>query len=594
MSKKHFFKTLLLVSLASIVILTTALFCFAIFYGPIKGEAYIGSFQTEDINENWILKDDNDSSVQTVTLPYLITEQQGNKAVLSQQLPNNIQDGMNLCVRASMQDIIVRIEGIERGSYTAAGFKHMSEKLPSAYLIVDINSDDAGKAIELDITSKRSGAGVYNSVSYGNGNNIWFPIIKQNILLVIISVFVILIGCGAMFVHILMRRKVSSSKALVYLSGMMIVDGMWILSESKIRQLIFKSPSYSSIFAYILVSIIAALTLLYLNEVQGGRYRKVFLILSGVIVGQVIINTVLSFTGIAEYYDTLVISHLWSAIAIVVTASTIVIDIRKKWIHRYSTIATGIIGFLVCAVVELLSFYFANTYQIGGYLGIGLIIMLISTLSQIFLDTISQQEKRRIEAEKQNEMTIRTITKAIDAKDEYTGGHSERVGEYARILCETVASKYGFGNDDFERIQYIGNLHDIGKIGVPDSILNKNGKLDTDEFELMKAHTVMGYNILENVDTVEGLKEGVRYHHERYDGKGYPDGLKGEDIPVVARILCIADSYDAMTSDRVYRKRLPFEKIREEFIRCTGAQFDPYLAEVFLKLIDDGTVPYNK
>ena len=133
-------------------------------------------------------------------------------------------------------------------------------------------------------------------------------------------------------------------------------------------------------------------------------------------------------------------------------------------------------------------------------------------------------------------------------------------------------------------------MHDIGKIGVPDSVLNKNGRLTDEEFELMKKHTIIGYDILKNIDYIPNLREGVRSHHERWDGRGYPDGLKGEQIPLFARILCIADSYDAMTTDRVYRKKLDKATVLSELEKNSGKQFDPDLSKIFIGMINSGVV----
>ena len=133
-------------------------------------------------------------------------------------------------------------------------------------------------------------------------------------------------------------------------------------------------------------------------------------------------------------------------------------------------------------------------------------------------------------------------------------------------------------------------MHDIGKIGVPDSVLNKNGRLTNEEFELMKKHTIIGYDILKNIDYIPNLREGVRSHHERWDGRGYPDGLKGEQIPLFARILCIADSYDAMTTDRVYRKKLDKATVLDELEKNSGKQFDPDLSKIFIGMINSGVV----
>ena len=174
--------------------------------------------------------------------------------------------------------------------------------------------------------------------------------------------------------------------------------------------------------------------------------------------------------------------------------------------------------------------------------------------------------------------TIEAISSTIDAKDEYTKGHSNRVAEYSVI----IARELGVEDEKLSDIRYIALLHDIGKIGVPDAILKKKGRLDDQEYEEMKRHTVAGENILSGVGTIPDLMIGAKYHHERYDGKGYPSGLKGEEIPFIARIIAVADAFDAMTTDRVYRKRLPPDVVMSELQRGKGAQFDPHVVQVFI------------
>jgi diguanylate cyclase (GGDEF)-like protein len=199
------------------------------------------------------------------------------------------------------------------------------------------------------------------------------------------------------------------------------------------------------------------------------------------------------------------------------------------------------------------------------------------------IEFMAQLEKSDAQSRLMTLQTIRTIVNTIDAKDEYTKGHSQRVSDYS----VAIATELGMDKQDIEGIRYIALLHDIGKIGVPDNILNKAGRLTNEEFSIMKMHTVAGGEILKDIDAIKDLAVGAKYHHERYDGKGYPEGLKGEEIPYVARIICVADAYDAMTSNRVYRKRLSAEDVAKEIEKCSGSQFDPVIAETFLKLIHE-------
>lgn len=179
---------------------------------------------------------------------------------------------------------------------------------------------------------------------------------------------------------------------------------------------------------------------------------------------------------------------------------------------------------------------------------------------------------------------ISTIASMIEAKDCYTKGHSVRVAEYSAMTARAL----GWDEKQVQNLKYIALLHDIGKVGIPDEVLNKPGKLTPAEFNIIKSHTMLGGDILKDIETIDDVASGAKYHHERYDGQGYPCGLVGIHIPEVARIICIADAYDAMGSKRVYRDALSPERIREELIKGRGTQFDPVYTDTFLHLLDEG------
>lgn len=207
-------------------------------------------------------------------------------------------------------------------------------------------------------------------------------------------------------------------------------------------------------------------------------------------------------------------------------------------------------------------------------------------------DLESEVKKKTQEVVQQNEklekilrQIVMALTGAIDAKDTYTNGHSVRVAEYAA----EIARRAGFSTEIQNNIYVMGLLHDVGKIGVPDAIINKPANLTDYEYEQIKNHPVMGARILKNITEFPKLITGARWHHERYDGNGYPDGISGEDIPMEARIIAIADAYDAMSSRRSYRDVLPQEKVRFEMERGKGTQFDPVFADIMLGMIAEDT-----
>ena len=177
---------------------------------------------------------------------------------------------------------------------------------------------------------------------------------------------------------------------------------------------------------------------------------------------------------------------------------------------------------------------------------------------------------------------VQSLAQAIDAKDAYTNGHSSRVAEYAR----KIAGRYGYSLRRQNEIYITGLLHDVGKIGVPDKIINKPGRLTPEEYEIIKTHPVIGEKILQSIRERPELAIGARWHHERYDGTGYPDGLAGDAIPEIARIIAVADAYDAMTSRRSYRDILPDEQVRSELEKGKGTQFDPVFADIMLSIMD--------
>ena len=180
--------------------------------------------------------------------------------------------------------------------------------------------------------------------------------------------------------------------------------------------------------------------------------------------------------------------------------------------------------------------------------------------------------------------TVRALVAAVDAKDSYTRGHSERVGVYS----SRIARELGCKNEFIERIYLAGLLHDIGKIGIPDAIITKPTKLEPEEYELMKRHPEIGAGILESVSFLADIVPCVRHHHEWYDGsdRGYPDRLSGETIPFPSRIILVADTVEAMSSDRPYRKGMPLERVIEEIHKFSGTQFDPVAADAFLAIIE--------
>ncbi len=216
-----------------------------------------------------------------------------------------------------------------------------------------------------------------------------------------------------------------------------------------------------------------------------------------------------------------------------------------------------------------------------------LVFTVIVIYAAVFARNIVRSQRKERESREKldrvNMNIIRSLAYTIDAKDRYTSGHSQRVAEYSL----EIAKRMNKSDEDQKIIYYAGLLHDVGKIRVSEAVINKPGKLSDEEFDQIRIHPVSGYHILKDIHDDERIGYGAKYHHERYDGTGYPNGLAGKNIPEIARIIGVADAYDAMASNRSYRKALSQDIVRSEIEKGKGRQFDPEIADIMLKMIDE-------
>ncbi len=241
---------------------------------------------------------------------------------------------------------------------------------------------------------------------------------------------------------------------------------------------------------------------------------------------------------------------------------------------------------LVASIVQIFTYGLSLTNMTVVGMAIFLYLFVILDLSE----TAEHAKNMEIEFYKKGkerehdmfEQTAAALASAIDAKDRYTRGHSSRVASYSQMIARDA----GKSEEEIEQVYFAALLHDVGKIGIADNIINKEGRLTDEEFAQIKRHPIYGSQILSQIHLSPNLYIGARHHHERYDGKGYPDGLSGENIPELARIIGVADSYDAMTSKRSYRDTMPQEKVRSELVKGRGTQFDPRFADIMLRRID--------
>ena len=310
------------------------------------------------------------------------------------------------------------------------------------------------------------------------------------------------------------------------------------------------------------------------------------------LVGEVLI-IVSQFTGFYYYYDInniyhrtslYGISYIFPGISILVMAAEI-IKYRKVFGKK---LFLPFLIFTLAPLVAAIAHYFVRGTPLISLtiVAMGVLLYCSSILDANEAVRAAHQKEMDLLLEKQNhadqmvEQATLALAGAIDAKDKYTNGHSKRVAEYSVMIAEIA----GKNQEECKRIYLTALLHDIGKIGIPDAIINKEGKLTDEEYAIIKKHPQVGREILKEISIFPDLAIGASFHHERYDGNGYPYGLKGEEIPETARIIAVADTFDAMTSKRSYRDGLPKGKVVNELVNGMGTQFDPKFAKIMVEI----------
>ena len=291
------------------------------------------------------------------------------------------------------------------------------------------------------------------------------------------------------------------------------------------------------------------------------------------------------FTGLYYSFDAQNVYHRapWHVLCYVIPVLIVCIQLAtvlkyNKYLSRgfATSLMFCIIWPIVASIMQIFHYGVSLTNLTLAFVVIMFFVYALGDLSK----TIEQARAREHAL---FEETAEALANAIDAKDGYTRGHSARVAMYSQRIAKEAA----LSEKECEQVYFAALLHDVGKIGVSNEIINKTDKLTDEEFAQIRRHTILGNQILASIHQSPYLSIGARYHHERYDGKGYPDGLAGEDIPEIARIITVADSFDAMTSRRSYRDPMDWDEVKEQLLGGIGTQFDPRFAKIMLHMMDE-------
>ncbi len=455
--------------------------------GFIIAECILPSERSQSVSDNNITYEGSftweksDGEREAIEVPGRYDVKPGDTMVITTVLPDDFNASV-MAIRASLQTVRFYVDGSLRAEYDTKDTRPFGKDSASRYVFCNMSEDDAGKELRIELTSHASNySGVVNTVYCGEKSDIWTNIFHNSSRETIIAFFIFFAAVVSVMFSIALSIVYKTHFDMEYVGWCMLLGAIWMLGESKLRQMLVPNAS-----VYFVVT------------------------MSGLFIG---------------------------------------------------------IGLIVILFVN--------------------IIVTIKRISEIeYKRQKEESDKLRNQTERVSLQMMKTLAATIEAKDDYMRGHSYRVAEYSAL----IAKQLGWSEHDVENLRNAAYLHDIGKIGVPDTILNKPTRLTDEEFAAIKSHTVMGADILKDITLLDHLVDIARNHHERYDGKGYPDGLVGEEIPLSARIVCVADSYDAMRSRRIYRNALPDEEIRRELLDNCSTQFDPQISRMFVDMLDKGMV----
>lgn len=534
-----------------------------------------------------------DGTQEKIAVPGKYEVPAGETMTIVTTFPNNYKD-TSIAIRSSLQSVRFYVDGKLRTEYDTANTRPFGKDSASRYVFCPTYTRDAGRELKIELTSNTANySGVVNPVYSGDKADIWAFVFRSNGMESLIALFILFTGIITILFSFALRITYRTKFDIEYLGWCMLMGATWMIGESKLRQLWIPNVSILAALCFIIVMICPLGILLYVDTVQKSRYHRIYRWIELAACINFVVSVTLQLTGKADFIETLPASHVVLSVTFVAIFVTFIRDMLHGGSRDYHLALVGMVIALVSALIEMVSVYFVVTIS-GLFIGTGLVILLFLNLIRTVrsvrnLERLRQKkelESRRRQTERISLQTIKTLSVTVETKNVYTNGHSQRVADYSAL----IAGALGWDDKRINNLRNAAYMHDVGMIGIPDSIVNKPTRLTEEEYAIIQRHTLIGADILKDITLIEHVAEVAHYHHERYDGTGYPEGLAGEEIPIEARIVAVADSYDAMNSKRIYRNALEKEKIIEELESCSGTQFDPVITELFVRLIREGKV----
>ncbi len=426
-----------------------------------------------------------------------------------------------------------------------------------------------------------------NDVVIQNGSQYMRNLFRRNLLAFGRSTVILLIGLLFLTVGIF-GKIIMNNAGLDFISfGILcVLTGFSGYNDTLLLQVLTGHPSLIRVITYVCLMFIPYPALSFFASATGNS--RSWLVPASLVLclGNFAAQVLLTYRGVSDYYYLVNISHALIMLSLAAIVATMVRAIRRHTIQKelLNCLLAGLCALGIGVVLDIIRYYSLQSYGSSSFTRLG--VLVFTMLMGFYL--FREQTRALKLKQRENALFISEITTAfarvIDMKDSYTNGHSARVAKYTAML----ARELGCDEETVEKYYRIAQLHDVGKIGIPKSVLNKPGKLTDEEYEIIKSHTVKGYDVLKDISIMPELAVGAQSHHERPDGKGYPNHLKAGEIPRVAQIIAVADCFDAMYSNRPYRSRMNFEKAVSIIREVSGTQLTPDVVDAFLRLVEKG------
>ena len=529
-------------------------FCFMQLFGANEQEHDVQSHSI--VYTQTFYWEKEDGSKQKINIPGKYEVKPGHTMVIHTTLPKDYNE-TSFAIRSSLQDVKFYVDNTLRKEYSTKDTRLAGKNSASRYIFCPTTYKDAGKTLRIELTTYTSNySGVVNEIYCGSEIDIWQHIYSDYKMSTFIAFFILFAGITSVLFGSALKFTYHTNFSTEYLGWCMIMGAIWMLGESKIRQILVPNASSLASLCFVMIMLSPLPILFYADSIQNGKHRKLYKYIGYIALLNFVVSSILYLTKVKDYIETLPIAQF-----ILICVFIMVFIHLYQYIHSTSKsrsdyfLLFGLFLVLICVAIEGISVYFVSMVS-GLFTGIGMIILLLANIVRTIhkihvVEQTRHQKELEIEKKETKKITLQmmqSLSTTIEAKDEYTRGHSRRVAQYAALIAKNL----GWTDQEIENIKSCAYLHDIGKIGIPDQILNKPGQLTEDEFNLIKQHPIIGQDILKDITIIPHLGEVTRSHHEHYDGTGYPDGLKGNEIPIQARIITLADSYDAMNSKRIY------------------------------------------